>query len=218
MFDHSALDYLILTRRHWWLMETSASENGPSVLDAFRAEQTDRQRVFDELTRQYDVITKRWDSTMRYVVPDTNFFLHHAKRFDEANWREIVHPGPTDHVRIVVPIVVVRELDRTKSAAKNIKVGDTEESLRTRARRTIRELRSLFANPDHVTALNRTLTVELLLDGISHRPMEDGDSEIIDRTRAAKRLTGQHIAIVTGDAGMEFTAKVEGVSVIHAMT
>lgn len=150
-------------------------------------------------------------------MPDTNFFLHHGKRFDEADWPAIVRPGTYD-IRIVVPLAVVRELDSKKSIAKNIKAGDTDEPVRTRARATIRELRTLFAKPNDVVTLRPTLTVELLLDRIAHRPMDDGDAEIIDRTLAAKRLTGQDIAIVTSDAGMEFTAKVEGLSVIHAAT
>lgn len=213
-FDHPALDRLILTRRHWWLMETTVTSNGPAILDAFRAEQADRIRVFDGLIQQYSAIAQRWGGVLsKLVVPDTNFFLHHEKRFDQADWAELVHPG-TYSVRVLVPIAVVRELDRKKTAAKNITVGDTSEPLRTRARTTVRELRSLLQNPDWVANVNRTVELELLLDPIGHRPLDDTDAEIIDRTLVAKRITGKDIAILTGDGGMEFNAKIDGLSVI----
>lgn len=56
IFDEVDLDRLIMTRRHWWLMETSVSGNGPTIFDTLRAERADRLRVFDAVIRQFDVL------------------------------------------------------------------------------------------------------------------------------------------------------------------
>jgi len=114
-----------------------------------------------------------------------------------------------------VPIAVVRELDKKKVAAKNITVSDTNpEPQRTRARVTSRRLRDLIQNPDWTAKIVPGVEIELLLDPLDHRPIDDTDTEIIERALAAKRLAGKDISVLTGDGGMEFGAKIEGLSVI----
>jgi rRNA-processing protein FCF1 len=219
-FDYAAIEYLITTRRHWWLMDRMPSgesrELGPAIHESFRAEQTDRKRVFDTLIEKYRAIQKSWgEATEKFVVPDTNFFLHHEVTFDQADWESIVHRFTGQSVRVIVPIAVVRELDRQKIVGKNIKVGKDQLPLSTRARHTVCKLKDMFEQPANVHSLSPVVRVELLLDPLSHRPLPSGDAEIIERCLAAKRVSGKDLSLLTGDAGMMFTAKTEGLAVIN---
>lgn len=213
-FDQTDIDTLIMTRRHWWLMETIHAGNGPTIFDTFRAEQTDRLRVFDAVIQQFDALQRLATSIpTKVAVPDTNIYMHQETYFDEIDWPAAL--GTAD-ARILVPIAVVRELDGLKHSAKNASVSETnKETLRTRARVSGRKLRELLADPKSVAKLPSGVTVELLLDPFEHRPTPDTDSEIIARTLAAKRLVAKDIAIVTDDGGMEFAAKIEGLTVIR---
>lgn len=170
--------------------------------------------MLSQIMDQYQAVQGRLHGMpSRLVVPDTNVYLHHDKRFDEANWQALIQPGP-HNICLLVPIAVVREIDRKKTAARNVTVGDTGEMQRTRARTTIRELRTLITDPSRSATLAPGVEIELLLDPLEHHPLADTDAEIIERTLAAKRITGRDISIMTGDGGMTFSAQVEGLSVI----
>jgi rRNA-processing protein FCF1 len=218
-FDHEAIENLVLTRRSWLLMEThrlfGEAENGPAIHRTFRAEQTDRVRVLDELIAKYNSILKRWGASGdKFVVPDTNFFLHHDVLFDEADWEKIASPMIGQKVRVVVPIAVVRELDRQKVNGKNVKVGKPEEDLRTRARRTLKALRDLFEQPHGSNSLDRSVEIELMQDPLSHRPLASVDHEIIERLLVAQRVSGKDFHLLTRDLSMKLTATVEGLAVL----
>jgi hypothetical protein len=218
-FDYDAIETLVLSRRSWLLMEThrvfGEADNGPAIHKTFRAEKTDRLRVLDEIIVKYQSIEARWGkSSDKFVVPDTNFFLHHDVLFDEADWETFAHRRSGENVRVIVPIAVVRELDRQKINGKNIKVGKSEVDLRTRARQTVRVLRDMFQQPDKSYGLSQSVEVELMQDPLSHRPLPSVDSEIIERCLAAKRVTGKDIWLLTRDLGMKLTATTEGLTVL----
>lgn len=96
-FDHLALETLVLTRRSWHLLGThrlfGPADNGPAIHRTFGAERTDRLRALDTLIEKYRAVEAHWgQSSDRFVVPDTNFFLHHEVAFDEADWESIGNP------------------------------------------------------------------------------------------------------------------------------
>lgn len=218
-FDHEAIETLVLTRRSWLLMETQRvfgeADNGPAIHKTFAAERTDRLRLLDEMIGKYRSIQARWGrSSDKFVVPDTNFFLHHDVLFDEADWETFAHRRSGEKVRVIVPIAVVRELDRQKINGRNIKVGKPEVDLRTRARHTVRALRDMFQHPDRAYRLSPVVEVELMQDPLSHRPLPSVDSEIIERCLAAKRISGKDIWLLTRDLGMKLTATTEGLTVV----
>ncbi|MCW2538492.1 MAG: hypothetical protein JWN95_217 [Frankiales bacterium] len=218
-FDSDTIETLVLTRRSWLLMEThrifGEADNGPSIHKTFRAEQTDRLRVFDDLITKYRSIEARWSkSPDKFVVPDTNFFLHHDVIFEHADWETIAGRRTGGKVRVIVPIAVVRELDRQKINGKNIKVGKDKQDLKARARVTLRSMRDMFQNRDRSYGLSPVVEIELLLDPLSHRPLPSVDSEIIERCLAAKRISGKDVALLTRDLGMKLTATAEGLTVL----
>lgn len=62
-------------------------------------------------------------------------------------------------------------------------------------------------------SLSETRSIELLLDPVGHRHLEDPDSEIIDRALALKIASRQDVYILTGDGNMQFVADVAGLKV-----
>lgn len=147
------------------------------------------------------------------IAPDTNFFLHHEQCFDEVDRNKL---SAGQQACILVPWTVVRELDRQKRTGKNITVSDTNsETVRTRARITLRKLRELFcSDPAGPVDLVASVEIELVLDAVKHRRIEDADSEIIDRLITVQSLLRKPIAVATGNRSMEFAAQVEGLRVI----
>jgi hypothetical protein len=214
LFSADAIEYLIQTPRQWVLISTAMPGNRPTISGMITAERTDRLRVFDELINQYNAYQQTWTGVTAHIVAaDTNFYLHHEQDFFHADWPTIV---ASETVRLLVPMQVVRELDKTKRNAKNLPVSDTNpEKIRSRAARTSRMLREIFApNVDAVTKLPNGVEIELLLDATDHRWLEDPDSEIIDRVAAAKQLIKKPVAMVTHDGGMQFGARVAGLEVV----
>lgn len=216
VFDSAAVERFVLTPRHWVLQAWASPALG-DLNNLIDAEQTDRLRLFDLLIRQYEAIEAQWQGVdLALVAPDTNVYLQMLDYFDEIDWSTVSGRVRT---RVIVPITVVREIDRHKQTYKKVKVknkdGKREEvEIATRARSSAWRLRQTFADPTNVAELPLGAEIELLLDPLSHRRMHDADSEIIDRLLALKCLTGRQVSVVTQDGNMQFIAKVNGLDVL----
>jgi len=53
IFSFDDVQRMILTRRHWLLMQMVVTGNGPSINDLIRAETTERLRYFEALVQTY---------------------------------------------------------------------------------------------------------------------------------------------------------------------
>ncbi len=206
-------EQLILTRRHWVLLSLPVTGNDPVVHDLIRAERTDRLRVLNGVIRELEALEKAWSCvSAKVLAADTNVYLHHERYFDEIDWKKL---ADSDEVRLLIPIAVVRELDTHKRSNRQVTVSDTnKQQIRTRARVTSRRLRELFEAPPWIAPLAPGVEAELLLDSLDHQTLNDADSEIIERVLAAKQLTRRPVAVVTGDAGIQFSARTAGLDVI----
>lgn len=215
IFSFDDVQKMILTRRHWLLMQLSVNGNGPTVNDLIHAETTERQRYFETLVQDYTQMQSAWSATStRLLVADTNVYEHNEDYWDEIDWAALA--GAND-IRLLVPNVVVRELDSHKRSDRKNKVSDTNpELVRTRARVSTRRLREKFDAPDDVESLAKPgATAELLIDSPSHVPIADPDAEIIDRALAVRWFTQQPVTLVTGDGNMQFSASAAGLHVIN---
>lgn len=214
IFSHDDVETMLLTRRHWLLMQMSVAGNGPVIHDLIQAESTERQRFFDELAATYQKALATWgSSTTKLLIADTNVYEHNEEYWDEINWVDLA--GTAD-VRLLVPNAVVRELDRHKRSPQNQKVSDTnDEMVRSRARVSTRRLRAMFGKVDEVRAIKSGASAELLIDPPGHVPSGDPDAEIIDRALAAHWFTQRPVTLVTGDGNMQFAAEAAGLNVIN---
>lgn len=216
IFSFDDVQKMVLTRRHWLLMQMSVAGNGPTINDLIRAETTERQRYFQTLVQAYTQVQATWSGsvTTTLLVADTNVYEHNEDYWDEIDWAAL---ASANNARLLVPNAVVRELDKHKRSDRNNKVSDTNpESVRTRARVSTRRLREKFAAPDAVRSLVKPgATAELLIDSPGHEPLADTDSEIIDRAQAVRWFTQQPVTLVTGDGNMQFAAAAAGLQVIN---
>ncbi|MFI1658195.1 PIN domain-containing protein [Streptomyces sp. NPDC020472] len=111
------------------------------------------------------------------VVPDTNFFIKHDRKFEDIDFFENLSPGVT-FVSVVVPMVVVDELDRLKESR--------DRQVRRRVGYSLAVLDRLLDSD----ALVGEAKVELLSDDPGHVRLPDENDEIVDRATAAHSVAG----------------------------
>ncbi|WP_269203880.1 PIN domain-containing protein [Motilibacter peucedani] len=162
----------------------------------------------DRLERELD----RWTRPGRLVVPDTNVFLHLPEPWVEVPWKDRVGCRVAEALRLVIPLLVVDELDRAK-------LGRNET--RSRARGVLRLLDQHFPDPSAVALLagsgelQGSVTVELLLDDLGHVRLPDADSGLVDRAVELQALADRDVTIVTLDIGMALRARAAGVRALR---
>jgi hypothetical protein len=214
VFDLPQVEALINTQRHDFLLAKSWADKERLVNTAISAEQADRARAFKDVLEGLRGMAVSCNSYPDFlVVPDTNVFLHQEQYFNELDWVRLVNVSA--NFRIMLPMAVVRELDKGKRAQAGKKVSDTnDQPVRSRARQSAKRLREMFAYPRDVITWGPRVTVELLLDPVGHLHLEDPDTEIIERAAALKAVSSKQVFIMTGDGNMQFMADVAGLDVV----
>jgi hypothetical protein len=166
------VDRLVLTPRHWALHALDpAAHLGAAGLVQLELD-TAQDALADAVAGLDRLLARRSAHRGALVVADTNVYLHHPHPFERIDWSGLL-PG-LDHtgVHLLVPLVVVDELDRQKQGRSDRRVvRDKEETVRTRARITIRTLEDLLADPDAIATVSpepSPVRAELLVDPPGH--------------------------------------------------
>lgn len=158
---------------------------------------------------------ERWSILGRFVVADTSFYIEHADKLEEADFRPLLGIGE-DPVHVLVPVAVVDELDRLK------KSKDKQE--RWRSRYTLAVLDRVLATtagpaqviPEDFSMLGTgglprgQVTIEMIFDPPGHVRLPITDDEIIDRALALQPLAGRDITLLTYDTGQSHRARNAG--------
>lgn len=125
----------------------------------------------------------------RIVVADTSAFIEGSGLMD-ANWRQIARAPEAEAVRLIIPILVVEELDDLKRS-RNPRVME-------RARATLKTLwASLHNSAGEV--IQPQVTAEVLLDDLWHSRRRVNDVEIVDRASYVKEVTGRQVVLAATD-------------------
>jgi hypothetical protein len=199
------VEKLVETPRYWAVQQIAYLFKVHARLRQLLAREVEsRRRVFEGLLTELEGTQRRWQrETGLVVVPDTNVLLHHRQEFQDIAWpEEMAWRGD---VNLVIPLVVVSELDRHKRSSRS--------DVRTRARRSLRTLNELLPEPDACIELrgpdqhHRKTTLEFLVDPLEHERLIEADSEIIDRALYIAELSGRPVHIATFDTGMRLLAK-----------
>ncbi len=185
MLPPSDIESILLTRQHWALRSMDGAT--PGLASAVRLELEQRQRVLEHCYRDLESAHVRWESRSGTVaVPDTdtNVFLHQSQTIDELPWSDII--GSHEDVHVVVPLIVIDELDKLKR--------DNNKKLQRAARQSLRRLQSLVddtpASPATAeTSHGATVTIEVLVDPPQHRRLTDPDYEILGRVEPSGSST-----------------------------
>jgi predicted ribonuclease YlaK len=148
-------------------------------------------------------------------MPDTSFYIRHPDKLKETDFAAVVEARGAP-IHVLVPIIVVDELDRLKESK--------DRHIRWRADHTLGVLDELFASPagqprlriGDFSALQTggisrgEITMELVFDPPGHVRMPINDDEIIDRALAVEPLAAQKVTLFTYDTGQSMQGRAAG--------
>jgi rRNA-processing protein FCF1 len=218
------LGSLVLTERYKLLLSTAGTLTSTEVEvqrvvnGLVSLELDERIAAFESAIRALDERIKRWSEYCHYVVPDTSFYIEHTDRLEVVDFGPLIDVWQSP-VTVLVPIVIVDELDRLKEIK--------DRQVKWRAGYTLGVIDRLFQDstgparlragdvvpgPDGLT--RSEVTIELLFDPPGHTRLPINDDEIIDRALAAAALAGQNATMLTYDTGQATRARSVGLAVI----
>jgi len=199
-----AVSDLIYTQ-HYWVLR-AATADSPRLIAQVMAELDNRQRVLTETADRLDRERSRWqNSSASLVVPDTNMFLQDGKPLSQVDWTSVC--GRAIEIRIVVPIMVIHELDRLKRQGNN-----TTRSMARQALRWLVQVLPYGLDGSSLLSSGTTDTrIEVYVHGGPSRP-EDADSVIIQVVKRLAQLSELPTRLVTYDLGMRLRAMAAGVN------
>ena len=220
------LEALLLTRRYWTLVSMPSSPPnyaGPAtaVYELLNMELDERRLAFDDALRELEVQIKRWSRPGMFVLPDTSMFIRHPDKLEDWDLAPLLPVGENP-IHILVPILVVDELDGLKDRGQN--------EVRGRARYTLAVLDRLVGTavgPGQLKAADRSaleqntggfprgeVTIEIVLDPPGHARLPINDDEIVERATAAAGLAGRPITLITYDTGQSMRARSAGLNAL----
>lgn len=193
----------------YWALRT-ATEQTPRLTQLVLIE-TDRcqqllSAAADQLCKERD----RWHShAATLVVPDTNMFLQQDTPFEQIDWHTAIRSRID--VRLVLPLVVVHELDRLKRQGNNTTSKMARHSLKWLAENLPT---TPHGEPTKLSAGYPQTTIEVYVQDGPARP-EDADEFIITFARQLASISGRRTKLVTRDLGMRIRATALGVEAIQ---
>lgn len=142
------------------------------------------------------------------VVLDTSALME-GVFFTDFDWHTLDEPLQEDPIRLILPSLVVEELDELKR--------HRDARQKAQARRVLTKLWELHrASPAEPAALppHADVTIEVLLDGDWHERRPNNDGEIIDQAVAVRDLTGKPVILAAGDYTQLYRAAPAGLAAV----
>jgi len=158
---------------------------------------------FESLIAELKALKPFIERPGQIIVPDTSAFIE-GTYFTDFDWTSLDGlPAGTHLARLVVPILVIEELDGLK---RDRRAGD-------RARSVLHKLWELHSrHPAIPVALpGKPATIEVFPDDPWHIRRPVNDDEIIQRAAVIGEITGRGVVLAAGDYAMLYRADHEGV-------
>ncbi|MFG2811735.1 PIN domain-containing protein [Streptomyces sp. NPDC048410] len=210
---------LILTHRYRALLDgaghLAGTEQQGFVSGLVDLEVEERLEAFIKAIESLIVHSKRWDGVQRLVVADSSFYVHYPQKLADMDLCDATGTNPDIGVHLLVPLVVIDELDRLKEAGR--------PQPRWRARHTLAILDGVLdkegrgvlrpadlADTTGLGAIRREVTVEVVFDPPGHVRLPNDDDEIVDRALAVQGVAGQPVKFLTYDTGQGTRARIAG--------
>lgn len=213
------LDRLLTSPRYWATLANPLAVT--STVSAVMDEVQYRARLMNEAVTELTQATEAWrpldGSYTNLVVVDTNFWVEQVNSFDNTDWHEVVNnaegpsaPAMQDELRLVVPMLVIDELDSLahKSNLRPKVTGAT--------RWLYKHLGNAPARPALLTAATETrgaVTAQLVFEPHAHTRLPNNDDEIVETAVRLRDFLGhprEKVFFVTYDAGAAFRAGQAG--------
>ena len=206
LLDPRDLERLVLTRRYWLLQDKASLDGRPLtyLLDtAISEQQAGLGIATDALARQIE----RWSGPEHFVVADTNFFIEYPDKLEDLDLPAVLNTR-ADPVHLVLPILVVDELDALKRSSKS--------HVRWRAAHTLAVIDRILATNKYGGQLRAadwsrvdndgglpsgSVTLEVVLDPPGHVRLDRPDDELVERARVIQALASRPVTLITYDTG-----------------
>ncbi|MFH9959059.1 PIN domain-containing protein [Streptomyces roseolus] len=203
------IDRLIRTRTYQSLLDgvghLGSTDHSRLLNGLLTNEIRERVADLDEAWSSFSAQMDRWPAERAVVVPDTSFFIHHHPKFEEVDFFGGLAPEG-EVVSVVVPMVVVDELDRLKESR--------DKHTRWRAGHTLGVLERVL-DGDGLLGESK---IEVLTDDLGHVRLPEADDEIVDRATAVRSIAAGPVRLITYDTGMALRARQLGLPVLKLRT
>lgn len=199
-FETADLRRLIETPGYQSLMR-----GGGTTAEQVGLEIDELARRLRELSSAVGAELKRWELSGHVLVADTNVFLHHLDGSIAAtNWLDVGGYGMTSSCTLVLPLVVLDEIDNHKRS--------NNKETRAAAKRIAKEIHDLISgDPFALTPIahGSAVSITALIPPLDHEPLHRNDNEIIDQAlQLHSRLgSGLQTKLVTADLAMATQAR-----------
>ncbi|NMI63177.1 PIN domain-containing protein [Streptomyces sp. RLA2-12] len=212
LINAADVERLILTPRYMLVVGV----NGAAIAgDLIAVEVEERAEELEAAILALQTRIARWSGPSTFVVADSSFYIEHADKLENLNFRSILGPAESEKVHLLFPMMVVDELDRIKEhrdGQKRWRAGYTlaflEGKLTADGTGILR--RSTLGENDSELG---EITAEILFDPPNHIRMPIADDEIIDRALAVQALAPAPVMLVTYDTGQSTRGRLAGLSV-----
>ncbi len=221
LLARSDIELLILRSTYWHLLPIANFEGG-------------RHRVLDvEIEQQLSALQVERDALAKLIeaarsdaasvaVVDTNVVMTHFANFGAVGWHERMGVFPNLRVRVLIPALVLDELDNLKRSQGNMILGGDQIPRRTVARQAIRSLARLFVEPgveqdisaEDADGHPEPAVLALLMDPPNHVRLTDPDSEIRDRAVSLQPYASS-VTFFSYDIGNVLAAKTMGLNAVR---
>jgi uncharacterized protein YqcC (DUF446 family) len=144
------------------------------------------------------------------IVLDTNVLLAHANHLDQVDWARRADHRDGD-IALVVPSMVVDELDDLKMSDNRMKINNDFFQTRDLARRALRELDQLFCDGFRIATIGelgagRRLHAILQVDELNTARLSRADSEILRQAQNTEAFA-RSVTVASYDHNILFTAR-----------
>lgn len=198
---------LVRTQAYWVLR--TAPPDSVRLNTLINDEYQSRQKALEQLAAELQKQGKRWtDGAAPLVVADTNMFLDKDEAIETIEWATLV--DSSIDVRVVVPLVVIHELDRLKRQGNSTTARLAQSAIRWLAA----TLPVASGRSDRVSRGDHGATFEAYVHDGPTRPA-DADGVILDVSRRLATIAGLPLTLATKDLGMSLRASAAGVEVVY---
>ena len=208
------MDRLLTTPRYWATVANPAASSVTAM--GVRMEIEFRTRLMRTAATNLRTLVQSWRAKdgqySTLVAFDTNFWVDHNESIQSTDWHGLLGPKQSgqDELRIVVPLIVVDELDKLTHNSRT----------RSKVVPVLREMYELLGrspwHPVETIAKEQgrgDVNLQLLFDPPGHVRLPLNDDELIARVVALRDFLGVPVKqchFVTQDRGAAFRASAVG--------
>ncbi len=174
-----------------------------------------RQRItaLQEAAAELGAQIRRWSGMLAFVVPDTSVYIEHDDKLENLDFHALLQVRPDKTVRVIVPMIVMDELDGQKRNGEALKKWRAGYTL------GVMEKALTVGVPGQLHPQTEDLSyggviLDVLFDPQGHARLPINDDEIIDRVLAAQAMAGIPVPLVTFDTNQQTRARHAGLQVI----